>query len=188
MENHEEEKITTKPRAQRKGRPTKSIVDDRTESRKKFLEINNTDPRLRLSNIPQSQAKERRQKIINETRQKRGEEDETKDIIQQVKEVKDLKQLSAIVIALAETIKMFSQTSQLEIENIRKEVNIKLSVIEKYNKTLLQMEERVDLKIKRSKHENTKLHQYSEVTEAHRRFQTPTQQKEKMGTKRCLHT
>ena len=90
MENHEEEKITTKPRAQRKSRPTKSIVDDRTESRKKFLEINNTDPRLRLSNIPQSQAKERRQKIINETRQKRREEDETKDIIQQVKEVKDL--------------------------------------------------------------------------------------------------
>ena len=43
---------------------------------------------------------------------------------------------------------MFIQISQLEIENIRKEVNIKLSVIEKYNKTLLQMEERVDQKLK----------------------------------------
>ena len=66
MENQKEEKITIKPRAQRKYRPTKIIVNDRTESRKRFLEINSTDLRLRLSNILQSQAKERRQKIIKE--------------------------------------------------------------------------------------------------------------------------
>ena len=43
----------------------------------------------------------------------------------QIKKVKDIKELSKIVITLAETIEMYSNTCDLEIKNIKKEVNIK---------------------------------------------------------------
>ena len=63
MNDSREEKINTKtPHRNRKDNQSKSINDPRTESSKRFMEIPQNDPRIKLQDIPVSQANEKRQK------------------------------------------------------------------------------------------------------------------------------
>ena len=75
MEEEKETNIAAKKRWRKDGKPTKGIYNPRPESRQQFTKIQMADSRQKLIEIPINAAKERRQKIFNENREKRTKEE-----------------------------------------------------------------------------------------------------------------
>ena len=93
------------------------IQDARSESRQEFTKIKFTDPREEWSKIPAKIAKERRQKTIKETRLARMEENKNE---LDTESSNDLNQLRIAVKQITQTLNLFMETTNKEIENIRK--------------------------------------------------------------------
>ena len=109
----------------------KSIMEDhRSENIKSFLTIPLTDPRQKLVEQQITAAKERRQKNFKETRENKNNEEikETK-----LPENPNKKQLAQIVKQLTEALKQFEITTRKEIENIRKQIDLKIEIKDKEN-------------------------------------------------------
>ena len=68
------------------------------------MAFSNKDPRIKLQEIPIQAAKERRQKGFAENRQKRIEDNHEENIVNQVREAKNIKQLSEKMIALTRSL------------------------------------------------------------------------------------
>ena len=106
----------------RREKSTSIIPDPRSENRQNFLNIPLTDPRQKLAEQNIIAAKERRQKNFKESRENRTieEEKETK-----MPENPNNKQLAQLVKQLAEALKQFELTTRKELENIRKQIDLK---------------------------------------------------------------
>ena len=111
----------------RREKSTSIIPDPRSENRQNFLNIPLTDPRQKLAEQNIIAAKERRQKNFKESRENRTieEEKETK-----MPENPNNKQLAQLVKQLAETLKQFELTTRKELENIRKQIDLKSKIQE----------------------------------------------------------
>ena len=153
----EEEKVETKGARNKipRNRTTKSIVNPRTESRQTFLDIPLTDPRMRLQNIQIDKAKIRRhQNFMNNRIQRKEkrlktqtEDHEGENLIKQVKEVKNIKQLADIVLALTKSVNALIRNFQQEIENIKKLIDIKIEEMDKDKGRIKELEARIEEKI-----------------------------------------
>ena len=127
----------------------KSIMEDhRSENRKSFLTIPLTDPRQKLVEQQITAAKERRQKNFKETRENKNNEEikETK-----LPENPNNKQLAQIVKQLTETLKQFEITTRKEIENIRKQIDLKIRIKDKENENLAKITESFENKLEEIK-------------------------------------
>ena len=144
MNDDNEEMINTwTPNRYRKENQSRIIVDPRAESKKKFLEIPQNDPRIKLQNIPISQAKKRRQKGFKEnTIKTHNDKAKEEKVLKQINETKDIKGISEIVSSLIKIVNSFVETTQLEIENNKKKVDIELSVLKKPIETIMNLEQK----------------------------------------------
>ena len=120
-----EEKIDTQIENRKPKRyvPTHNdrIVDARSENRKQFTKIKMEDPRERLKELPFKQAKDRRQSKIVEFRNKRMEENKGTQLEEKRESPKQFhNMLKEITLALKE----FMETTNKEIENIKKVVDL----------------------------------------------------------------
>ena len=121
----QESMISTSRRGRKLGKT--SMNDPRSESRHDFMKIMLADPRTKLTEIPFQAAKERRQKLFSEKRDKRPEE-EAKEII--VPENSNNKQLAQIIKQLAEALRQYEDTTRKELENIKKQIALKFQMTE----------------------------------------------------------
>ena len=120
-----EEKIDTQIENRKPKRyvPTHNdrIVDARSENRKQFTQIKMEDPRERLKELPFKQAKDRRQSKIVEFRNKRMEENKGTQLEEKRESPKQFQNMiKEITLALNE----FMETTNKEIENIKKMVDL----------------------------------------------------------------
>ena len=109
----------------RKNQTHKSIDNDRTNSRQRFMDIPLKDPLIKLQEEAVIKAKERRQAEFKNKRSNRKSEQEDDNENQVIKEAKDVKQLASIVAELSKTVSLFMKNTQSEIENLNKLINIK---------------------------------------------------------------
>ena len=128
----------------RKNQLHKSIDNDRTKSRQRFMDIPLKDPRIKLQEEAIIKAKERRQAEFKNKRSNRKSKQEDDNENRVIKEAKDVKQLATIVAELSKTVSLFMKNTQSEIENLNKLINIK-EEISNHNKD--QVEE-MKVKIK----------------------------------------
>ena len=98
--------------------PTKGIYDPRSESRQQFTKILMADPRQRLIEISINVAKERRQKIFNENREKR-----TKEEI--IPNNTDNKQLVEMMKNLTKALLEYENATNKELENIMRVIELR---------------------------------------------------------------
>ena len=101
-------------RGRRSNRDGTGIYDTKSESRKEFTQVKIKDARERFKDIPIIAAKERRQKMITESREKRIED--TKE--EQKYEKINNKQLVEMMKDLTKALKEFEEITMKELENI----------------------------------------------------------------------
>ena len=101
-------------RGRRNYRDGMGIYNAKSESRKEFTQVKIKDARERLKDIPIIAAKERRQKMITENREKRIED--TKE--EQRHEKINNKQLVEMLKDLTKALKEFEEITRKEMENI----------------------------------------------------------------------
>ena len=113
-----EERIETNKR--RQNRNSKSIFNERTESRQNFLEIKQCDPREKLAEQQIQRIKERRQNNIKENRSKKKEKIKNDHQLSKIKKTTDIKQLSKMIKLISEALDSFMLCTKKEIENMKK--------------------------------------------------------------------
>ena len=118
MEEEKETNLAAKKRGRKQDKPTKGIYDPRSESRQQFTKILMADPRQRLIEIPINAAKERRQKIFNENREKR-----TKEEI--IPNNTDNKQLVEMMKNLTKALREYENATNKELENIMRVIELR---------------------------------------------------------------
>ena len=136
--NENDEETIQTIRSQRKPHNRDKITDARSESRKEFMKITTKDPKTKLQELPLKQAKERRQNTIKEKRIMNQEEDKMSDPKQLVKLIKELRGI----------LESYMNTTNQEIENIKKIIELsyidnqqnrkKLETIESVTKERIQ--------------------------------------------------
>ena len=85
------------------------------------------DPRTKLAEVPFQAEKERHQKLFNEKRDKRPEE-ETKEMIGP--ENSNNKPLAQIIKQLAEALRQYEDTTRNKLENIKMQIALKFQMTE----------------------------------------------------------
>ena len=115
-----------------------NIVDARSESRKEFTKIKLTDPREKLSQLPIKQANERRHKRIADTRAKSIE---AKD---DITENEDTKTLSLMIKELSRILSNFMETTNKEIENIKKIIDLNHNIQLEEHKEIAKLKEKIE--------------------------------------------
>ena len=120
----EEEKIDTthnKTNKEKRDENQERIFDARSESRKEFTKIKLNDPKQKLQEIPLKKAKERRQENFKENRLKKTEVN--KNQINYLN-YNDSNKLCDMIKQLTQTLHQYMDTTNKEIENIKKIVNL----------------------------------------------------------------
>ena len=108
------------------------------------MEIPQNDPRVKLQDIPVSQAKERRQKGFKDKRMNAYNEEVREDnkLLKQIKEAKDFKGNSEIVANLIKMGSEYIENTQKEIENIKSIVDLELDSLKKPEETIIGLEQK----------------------------------------------
>ena len=114
MDPTQDKEANNGSRGRRNNRDGTGIYDAKSESRKEFTQIKIKDAHERLKDIPIIAAKERRQKMITENRDKRIE-----DTKEEQKHGKiNNKQLVEMLKDLTKALKEFEEITRKELENI----------------------------------------------------------------------
>ena len=141
IEEHKIDKISTP--TNRRFDHNNRIYDARSESRKEFTKISFKDAKPRLQEIPHIQAKERRQKKINENREKRINEENKNELESSqnrtglIKMIKEIRQL----------LEDHMRATELEIENIKKMIDINYKIIKKENIEVNNFKESTEMRL-----------------------------------------
>ena len=93
----------------------------RSQNRNQFTQIKLVDPKIARQELPLKQAKDRRQKLIQENRSDRLEENKK---VKEKPELNDPKQLSKMIKELTQALNNYMSITTQEIDNIKRIVEV----------------------------------------------------------------
>ena len=124
----------------------------RSQNRNQFTQIKLVDPRIARQELPLKQAKDRRQKLIQENRSDRLEENKK---VKEKPELNDPKQLSKMIKELTQALNNYISITTQEIDNIKRIVEVNNKTTANYNQkqkdVIRDMENRIQNIINKQK-------------------------------------
>ena len=141
-EEKNEERIITKRFSKNKATNSGGRMNNvKSVTRKDITTFDQKDPRERCREIPLKMANERRQKLIKDKRTEKKNENNAQ---QDVEDQANPEQLNKMIKQLTQAMNKFMETTNKELESIKKKINLNYEMRIKDNKYMKTVKEEID--------------------------------------------